>query len=81
MLAPIIMRLTIERFRGVASLTWLPAKGTNVVLGGGDAGKTTILDASRPPRAGACLRSTVMDYCSGPPMENCSGVDTSTWTA
>ena len=45
MLAPIIMRLTIERFRGVASLTWHPAKGTNIVLGGGDAGKTTILDA------------------------------------
>jgi putative ATP-dependent endonuclease of the OLD family len=45
MLAPIIARLTIERFRGVASFTWQPAKGTNIVLGGGDAGKTTILDA------------------------------------
>jgi len=43
--APIIMRLTIERFRGVASFTWQPAKGSNVILGGGDAGKTTILDA------------------------------------
>jgi len=45
MSAPIIIRLTIERFRGVAALTWLPAKGANVILGGGDAGKTTILDA------------------------------------
>ena len=45
MLAPIIIRLTIERFRGVASFTWQPAKGTNIVLGGGDTGKTTILDA------------------------------------
>lgn len=43
--APAIYRLTIERFRGIKSLTWLPARGTNVILGGGDVGKTTILDA------------------------------------
>ncbi|HWB97729.1 MAG TPA: ATP-binding protein [Bryobacteraceae bacterium] len=43
--APAIYRLAIERFRGIKSLTWLPARGTNVILGGGDVGKTTILDA------------------------------------
>ena len=45
MTAPLIYKLTIERFRGIRALTWLPAKGVNMFLGGGDAGKTTILDA------------------------------------
>lgn len=40
-----ICKLTIQRFRGINSLTWLPAKGMNVILGGGDVGKTTILEA------------------------------------
>lgn len=43
--APLIRRLTIERFRGIEKLVWYPEPGVNVVLGGGDAGKTTILDA------------------------------------
>ena len=43
--APNIVRLTIERFRGIQALTWLPTTGVNLILGGGDAGKTTILDA------------------------------------
>lgn len=40
-----IYRLSIERFRCIKSLTWHPANGVNVILGGGDVGKTTILDA------------------------------------
>ena len=40
-----IRRLRIERFRGIRSLAWNPAEGVNVILGGGDVGKTTILDA------------------------------------
>src|SRR5690606_4590966 len=40
-----IRRLKIERFRGVKSLTWYPCPGLNVIIGGGDVGKTTILDA------------------------------------
>ncbi|WP_268902920.1 ATP-dependent nuclease [Bordetella pseudohinzii] len=40
-----IHKITIQRFRGIHSLTWRPAKGMNVILGGGDAGKTTILEA------------------------------------
>ena len=42
---PIIRLLTIERFRGIQALTWRPRPGVNVILGGGDVGKTTILDA------------------------------------
>lgn len=43
--APTILRLSIERFRGIQSLVWLPDAHVNVILGGGDTGKTTILDA------------------------------------
>jgi putative ATP-dependent endonuclease of OLD family len=43
--APAIYRLSITRFRGIKALTWHPARGANFILGGGDAGKTTILDA------------------------------------
>lgn len=42
---PTILRLTIERFRGIESLVWLPDPHVNFILGGGDTGKTTILDA------------------------------------
>ena len=41
----IIRQLHIERFRGIESLKWNPASGMNVILGGGDVGKTTILEA------------------------------------
>lgn len=40
-----IHKITIQRFRGIHSLIWLPEKGMNIILGGGDAGKTTILEA------------------------------------
>jgi putative ATP-dependent endonuclease of OLD family len=42
---PQIRRLSIERFRGIESLKWHPEIGVNAILGGGDAGKSTILDA------------------------------------
>ena len=45
LLKPTIRLLTIERFRGIKALTLRPAPGLNVILGGGDVGKTTILDA------------------------------------
>src|SRR5439155_1440207 len=45
MSAPTIYRLDIQRFRGIKNLLWLPGKSVNVILGGGDGGKTTILDA------------------------------------
>lgn len=40
-----IKRLRIERFRGVHELTWRPEPGLNLLLGGGNVGKTTILEA------------------------------------
>jgi hypothetical protein len=43
--APVIYQLSIERFRGIKALAWRPARGVNIVLGGGDVGKTTILEA------------------------------------
>ena len=43
--APIIYHLAIKQFRGIKEFSWHPARGVNVILGGGDVGKTTILDA------------------------------------
>jgi putative ATP-dependent endonuclease of OLD family len=40
-----ILRLHIERYRAFDKLDWWPQPGLNVILGGGDAGKSTILDA------------------------------------
>lgn len=45
MSTPIIYHLGIERFRCIETLSWHPTKGVNLILGGGDVGKTTILDA------------------------------------
>lgn len=44
-MASSIRRLKIERFRGIKSLCWIPDDGMNVILGGGDTGKSTILEA------------------------------------
>ncbi|NLH79601.1 MAG: AAA family ATPase [Phyllobacteriaceae bacterium] len=43
--APYIRHLSIKRFRGIEALSWFPDKGMNMLLGGGDVGKSTILDA------------------------------------
>jgi len=43
--APRIRRLEICRFRGINHLVWNPSDGLNLILGGGDVGKTTVLDA------------------------------------
>lgn len=40
-----IRKLMVQRFRGVESLSWLPAASMNIILGGGDVGKTTVLEA------------------------------------
>jgi putative ATP-dependent endonuclease of OLD family len=40
-----IRSLTITNFRSVGGLTWVPGPGINVIVGPGDAGKTTVLDA------------------------------------
>ena len=38
-------QLKIERFRRLENFTWNPTSGLNIILGGGDVGKTTILEA------------------------------------
>lgn len=43
--ATAIHRLAIRGFRGIKEFSWQPASGVNVILGGGDVGKTTVLDA------------------------------------
>jgi len=40
-----IRRLKIERFRGIEKLVWHPGPGINCLIGPGDVGKSTILDA------------------------------------
>jgi putative ATP-dependent endonuclease of OLD family len=42
---PVVYRFNIDRFRGIKTLSWRPSRNVNLVLGGGDVGKTTILDA------------------------------------
>lgn len=42
---PYICHLGITRFRGIERLDWTPDEGINLLIGGGDTGKTTILDA------------------------------------
>lgn len=41
----VIRKLTVSRFRGIEKLEWRPLPGMNIILGGGDVGKTTILEA------------------------------------
>ncbi len=45
MTAALIRKLTILRFRGLEKFEWRPHPGINVLLGGGDVGKTTVLEA------------------------------------
>jgi len=40
-----IRQLHIKGFRGIANLKWNPYEGMNIILGGGDCGKSTILEA------------------------------------
>jgi putative ATP-dependent endonuclease of the OLD family len=42
---PFIYQLSIKRFRGIAELSWRPSRGVNLILGGGDVGKTSVLEA------------------------------------
>ncbi|MEW8030274.1 MAG: AAA family ATPase [Candidatus Thiodiazotropha sp.] len=41
----VIHQIKIDRFRGIENLVWNPDPGMNVILGGGDVGKSTVLEA------------------------------------
>ena len=49
---PRIRKIEIKHFRGIQDLTWCPTPGINCLIGPGDSGKSTILDA--------------IDFCMGP---------------
>jgi hypothetical protein len=40
-----IRQIDIRNFRGIASLSWDPSPGINCLIGPGDSGKSTVLDA------------------------------------
>ncbi|MET3233307.1 UNVERIFIED_ORG: putative ATP-dependent endonuclease of OLD family [Burkholderia sp. 1263] len=40
-----IRKIEIRNFRGIRELDWFPAPGINCLIGPGDAGKSTVLDA------------------------------------
>lgn len=42
---PRIRKVEIENFRGIRMLTWCPVAGINCLIGPGDSGKSSILDA------------------------------------
>ncbi len=42
---PIIRKVEIENFRSIKKLEWFPSDGMNCLIGEGDSGKSTILDA------------------------------------
>ena len=42
---PRIRKIDISNFRGVKSFTWCPSPGINCLIGPGDSGKSTVLDA------------------------------------
>jgi putative ATP-dependent endonuclease of the OLD family len=46
-----IRKIEIQNFRGIKQLVWLPSVGINCLIGPGDSGKSSILDA--------------IDYCVG----------------
>jgi len=46
-----IRKMEIENFRGIQNLSWRPSNGINCLIGLGDSGKSTVLDA--------------IDYCLG----------------
>ena len=40
-----VRQIEIENFRGIAALAWDPSPGVNCLVGPGDSGKSTVLDA------------------------------------
>ena len=40
-----IRKIEIKHFRGVQSFDWTPSAGVNCLIGPGDTGKSTLLDA------------------------------------
>ena len=41
----LVRHVSIQNFRGIASLDWFPNSGINAIIGPGDTGKSTVLEA------------------------------------
>ena len=41
----VLHRIVVKRYKCLADLSWLPSTSTNLIIGGGDHGKSTLLDA------------------------------------
>src|SRR3954465_7963740 len=41
----VVRNLRIKNFRGIAFLDWAPHEGINAIIGPGDSGKSTVLEA------------------------------------
>ena len=66
-----IIHVEIVNFRGIKQLSWHPAPGTNCLVGPGDSGKTTVLDAIElafAPRNGVTFDDT--DFYAVDPKAN-----------
>jgi putative ATP-dependent endonuclease of OLD family len=66
-----IVRVELLNFRGIKKLSWNPSAGTNCLIGSGDSGKTTILDAIElafAPRNGVTFDDT--DFFNVDPKAN-----------
>jgi len=46
-----VRKVEIQNFRAIKNFEWLPAAGINCLIGPGDSGKSSVLDA--------------LDYCAG----------------
>lgn len=42
---PVIRFVQVSRFRGIRHAVWAPCPGINAIIGAGDTGKSTLLDA------------------------------------
>lgn len=59
----LIRQLTLRRFRRFANFTWFPQPGINCLIGPGDGGKTTILEAiGRATSAAPASAASEHDY-------------------
>ena len=56
-----VCKVEIRNFRSIRLLTWQPSPGLNCLIGPGDSGKTTILDA-----IDLCLGRGVMSVSATP---------------
>jgi putative ATP-dependent endonuclease of the OLD family len=66
-----IVHVEVINFRGIRQLSWHPAHGTNCLVGPGDSGKTTVLDAIElafAPRNGVTFDDT--DFYAVDPKAN-----------